>query len=272
MVYQHFTLVPSMTAAENLVMARADVPRSSTGGPSARARRVHGEMPFQVPLDVPAGALAAGERQKTEILKQLYLDRRLMVLDEPTSTLTPQEAEEVLGLIRGLAQAGEITVVIITHKLKEVAAFADDVTVLRRGRFAGDGRRLGLTARRMTAMMIGEATRRRAASARQPPAEPRLVGRGLTRRRRPGPAGLAIDAPRGARRARSSASPASPATARASWSRCSPASAQLRRRHRGVRQALSTPAATGRRRAASGCLPRSRCATAACRGCRWPTI
>ncbi len=157
MVYQHFTLVPSMTAAENLVMSRADVPRViDWKAERARLADFMARMPFRVPLDVPAGTLAAGERQKTEILKQLYLDRRLIVLDEPTSTLTPQEAEEVLGLIRGLAEAGDISVVIITHKLKEVAAFADDVTVLRRGKFAGNGSAKALTAAEMTAMMIGE--------------------------------------------------------------------------------------------------------------------
>src|SRR5260370_40725713 len=72
-------------------------------------------------------------------MKHLFRDRRFLVLDEPTSTLTPAEAEEGLGLIRDLTGRGEITTVIITHKLKEVAAFADEVTVLRRGRVAGGG-------------------------------------------------------------------------------------------------------------------------------------
>ncbi len=156
MVYQHFTLVPSMTVAENLVMARASVPavidwraeRAALGAFMAR-------MPFRVPLDAEVGTLAAGERQKTEILKQLYLQRRLLVLDEPTSVLTPQEAEEMLGLMRGLAHRGEVTIVIITHKLKEVARFTDDVTVLRRGRVAGRGPTRDLTRDQLTAMMIG---------------------------------------------------------------------------------------------------------------------
>ena len=93
MVYQHFTLVPSMTAAENLVMSRADVP-AVINWRAERKRLLDfmKDMPFKMPMDVPVGSLAAGERQKTEILKQLYLSRRLIVLDEPTSTLTPQEA------------------------------------------------------------------------------------------------------------------------------------------------------------------------------------
>jgi simple sugar transport system ATP-binding protein len=114
-------------------------------------------MPFRIPLDIPLGALAAGERQKAEILKQLYLARRLLVLDEPTSTLTPQEAEDVLNLMRSLADSGELTIIIITHKLKEVVAFADEVTVLRRGKMAGGGKVAELTPADMTTMMIGEA-------------------------------------------------------------------------------------------------------------------
>jgi simple sugar transport system ATP-binding protein len=158
MVYQHFTLVPSMSAAENLVMARADVPLVIDW--KAERKRLDAflsRMPFQIPLDIPLGTLAAGERQKAEILKQLYLARRLLVLDEPTSTLTPQEAEDVLRLMRSLADSGELTIIIITHKLKEVMAFADEVTVLRRGKMVGGGKVAELSAADMTTMMIGEA-------------------------------------------------------------------------------------------------------------------
>jgi ABC-type uncharacterized transport system ATPase subunit len=140
MVYQHFTLVPSMTVAENLVIARARVPAVINW---ARERAELDEfmtrMPFQVRMDAVVGTLAAGERQKTEILKQLYLQRRFLVLDEPTSVLTPQEAEEMLGLMQGLAHGGTVTVVIITHKLSDVMRFTDEVTVLRRGKMAGRG-------------------------------------------------------------------------------------------------------------------------------------
>ncbi len=157
MVYQHFTLVPSMSVAENLVMARADVPRVIVWAREReRLAAFMADMPFKIPLDVPVDGLAAGERQKAEILKQLYLERRVLVLDEPTSTLTPQESEEVLGLVRDLVRADAITVVIITHKLKEVAAFADDVSVLRRGRMVGGGPVSSLGASALTTLMIGE--------------------------------------------------------------------------------------------------------------------
>ena len=72
---------------------------------------------------MPVSTLAAGEKQKLEILKLLYLDQRLLILDEPTSVLTPDEADEMLGLLSGMAQRKDITVIMITHKFREVRAF-----------------------------------------------------------------------------------------------------------------------------------------------------
>src|SRR5262252_2221503 len=195
MVYQHFTLVPSMTAAENLVMSRADVPQVIDWKlERARLETFIAKMPFRVPLDVPVGALASGERQKTEILKQLYLDRRFLVLDEPTSTLTPSEAEEVLGLIRGITERGDITTVIITHKLKEVAAFADEVTVLRKGRVVGGGHTRDLGPAELTSMMIGELNPPASnGRSRTTASEPRLTIRGLRASGDLGRSGLDIE-------------------------------------------------------------------------------
>ncbi|MFY7778103.1 MAG: ATP-binding cassette domain-containing protein, partial [Elstera sp.] len=129
MVYQHFTLVPSLTGAENLVMARADVPLVVDWAKETKALNDFlDRMPFRVPLDVPLSSLAAGQKQKLEILKQLYLNQRFLILDEPTSVLTPDEATEILGLLRGMTQAGELTVLMITHKFREVTEFCDGVT------------------------------------------------------------------------------------------------------------------------------------------------
>ena len=195
MVYQHFTLVPSMTVAENLVMSRRTVPgvinwRAEIAGLNEFMRR----MPFKVPLEVEVGGLAAGERQKTEIVKQLYLERRFLVLDEPTSVLTPREASEMLGLVRGLAHSGALSIVIITHKLKEVAAFVDEVTVLRRGRMAGSGAVKDLGPADMTAMMIGEPHAPKNPERKGVPAnEARLAVSGLRTAADAGRKGLAID-------------------------------------------------------------------------------
>jgi general nucleoside transport system ATP-binding protein len=157
MVYQHFTLVPHMTALENMVMARADVPAVIDW----RAERKRFDdflttMPFKVPLDAPVSTLAAGEKQKAEILKQLYLQSRFLILDEPTSVLTPNEADEILGMIRDMAHAGRITVLIITHKFREVMAFADEVSVLRRGKLVGGGPVAKLSPDEMARLMVGD--------------------------------------------------------------------------------------------------------------------
>ena len=159
MVYQHFTLIPNMTVAENLVMARADVPfRINWRRERERIEGFLQKTPFAVRLDSLVSALAAGEKQKVEILKQLYLERRFLILDEPTSVLTPGEADEVLGMLRDMATNGDITVLMITHKLREVSAFAERVAVLRSGCLVGEGEVSDLGAHDMASMMIGSRT------------------------------------------------------------------------------------------------------------------
>ena len=158
MVYQHFTLVPSLTAAENLVISREDAPSVINWHRERKALDAFmATMPFQVPLDQPVSRLAAGEKQKLEILKQLYLGRRFLILDEPTSVLAPAEADEVLGHVRGLTEASEVTVLMISHKFREVSAFADEVSVLRKGRYAGGGHVKDLSHAEMAEMMVGAA-------------------------------------------------------------------------------------------------------------------
>jgi ABC-type uncharacterized transport system ATPase subunit len=157
MVYQNFALVPSLTGVENLVISRGDTPAVIDWSQErARLASVIERMPFQVPLDIPVARLAAGEKQKLEILKQFYLDQRFLILDEPTSVLTPGEADEMLGLLRGMTRRGEITVLMITHKFREVRAFADGVSVLRRGRLVGSGQVAALSNDAMARMMIGD--------------------------------------------------------------------------------------------------------------------
>ena len=156
MVYQHFTLVPSMTVAENLVLGEDALPAIIDW--KRQFSRLEGfleTMPFRLDLERPVSGLAAGEKQKLEILKQLFLGHRFLILDEPTSVLTPGEADEILGLMREMANAGRITVVLITHKLREVEAYAREVTVLRGGRVAGSGLAKDLSHGDLVRMMIG---------------------------------------------------------------------------------------------------------------------
>ncbi len=135
MVYQHFTLAPGMTVAENLLLAADRVPKLIDWKKKrAELESFLATTPFSLNLDACPEELAAGEKQKLELLKQLFLKPRLLILDEPTSVLTPQEADEVLGHVREFARSGQCTVIIITHKFREVMAYADAVTVLRRGK------------------------------------------------------------------------------------------------------------------------------------------
>jgi len=134
MVYQHFTLAPGMTVAENLVLVGELPAVLDWKAKRAELQAFLATTPFALDLDARPSELAAGEKQKLELLKQLYLKPRLLILDEPTSVLTPQEADEVLGHVRDFARSGQCTVLIITHKFREVMAYADNVTVLRRGK------------------------------------------------------------------------------------------------------------------------------------------
>ncbi|MDN7753109.1 ABC transporter ATP-binding protein [Burkholderia gladioli] len=165
MVYQHFTLAAGMSVEENLLLARAALPwRIDWRAERGRLERFLARMPFRLRLDAPVSSLAAGEKQKLEILKQLYLERRFLILDEPTSVLTPQEADEVLGLMRELASARVLTVLMITHKFREVLDFADAVTVLRKGRAVAQANVADTSRDELAAWMMGVETAAREAA------------------------------------------------------------------------------------------------------------
>lgn len=187
MVYQHFTLAPSMTVAENLLLAADRIPLHIDW--AAKRRELTAFLagtPFRLDLDARPSELSAGEKQKLELLKQLYLQPRLLILDEPTSVLTPQEADEVLGHVRAFARSGQCTVIIITHKFREVMAYADAVTVLRRGRAVHHCRVSDTTPDQLAQAMMGETAP--AAPAEQAPA-PQVAAPGGAR-----PIALAVNA------------------------------------------------------------------------------
>jgi len=157
MVYQHFTLVPGMTVAENLLLARGRLPAViDWRAVRAEFSAFMATTPFKLELDATPQQLSAGQKQKLEILKQLLLKPRLLILDEPTSVLTPQEADEVLGLLRDRAHAGDCSIVLITHKFREVTAYADDVSVLRRGRLVAAHQVAMTSPARLATEMVGD--------------------------------------------------------------------------------------------------------------------
>jgi general nucleoside transport system ATP-binding protein len=177
MVYQHFTLAPGMTVAENLLLARGDLPlRIDWRKEKAMLVAFMESTPFRLDLNALVADLAAGEKQKLEIVKQLYLGQRLLILDEPTSVLTPGEADEVLGLLHGMTRDGRLTIMMITHKFREVSAYGDSVTILRRGKLAGAGRVGELSTAEMAEMMVGSAVSVTAAPRRTVAAQTQKIG------------------------------------------------------------------------------------------------
>ncbi len=186
MVYQHFTVVPGMTVAENLLLARGHLPAVIDWKKERAALAAFLQTtPFKLDLDATPQELSAGQKQKLEILKQLLLKPRLLILDEPTSVLTPQEADEVLGLLRDRAHAGECSIVLITHKFREVTAYADDVSVLRKGRLVAAHLVSQTTPQQLAVEMVGssdDAKREFTAPQRaeRERGEPRLQVKGLT--------------------------------------------------------------------------------------------
>ncbi len=157
MVHQHFLLVDTLSVAENVVLGRE--PREALGAfAPARAERVVAWLSERHGLPVRPGArvaeLSVGEQQRVEILKALYRGARVLILDEPTAVLTPQEVDELFGVLRELKTAGT-AIVLITHKLAEVAALADRVTVMRAGRVVGGGEAREFTRERLAELMVG---------------------------------------------------------------------------------------------------------------------
>ena len=157
MVFQNFTLIPSMTVAENLLLARKDLPAFLNWREErTRLQKFLETAPFSIDLESRIAHLAAGQKQKVEILKQLYLDTKVLILDEPTSVLTPAESDEVMGVLARMVERGALSVVLITHKLREVMDFADDVTVLRHGRVVGSLPVEQTNPVKLAALMMGE--------------------------------------------------------------------------------------------------------------------
>lgn len=158
MVHQHFMIVPTLTVAENVVLGNEPV------GFSTRVRR--GDMEQMVSrlgqkygLRVEPGTLVAdltvGEQQRVEILRTLYRGARILILDEPTAVLTPQETAQLFGVVRDLAADG-VSVVIITHKIPEVMSIADRISVLRHGRRIGTVAKSATSEAELVGMMVGK--------------------------------------------------------------------------------------------------------------------
>jgi simple sugar transport system ATP-binding protein len=137
MVYQHFRLVSNLTVAENLALGNPDVAmRLSQKELEVEAREIGEKYDFPVDPSARIWQLSVGQQQRVEILKLLYRNARILILDEPTAVLTPQEGEALFQTMRVMAEEGR-SLIFISHKLHEVKEVSDRVTVLREGRVVG---------------------------------------------------------------------------------------------------------------------------------------
>jgi simple sugar transport system ATP-binding protein len=156
MVHQHFMLVDNMTVAENIILG------SETGSAASldldKANREIQRLSDELRLNVDPKALiedlSVGQQQRVELLKALYRDADLLILDEPTAVLTPQEVEEFFAILRRMKDQGK-TIIIITHKLEEVLAISDEVTVMRDGKVVGNVKTSETNAKDLARMIVG---------------------------------------------------------------------------------------------------------------------
>ena len=181
MIYQEFNLIPGLAAWENIFLGR----ERSFGFVSRRAERQQAEELFDrlgvhIPIDTPCGELSVAQQQIVEIAKALSQDVRLIVMDEPSAALTPQEVERLFQIIRDL-QEQQIGVIYISHRLDEIFEIADRVQVLRDGLPVGEAPTQELTRQRMIEMMVGRKLENEFPKHHHAVGSPRLVVEGLCR-------------------------------------------------------------------------------------------
>jgi ABC-type uncharacterized transport system ATPase subunit len=181
MVHQHFMLVETMTVAENIVLGvepgsplALDLKRAAE-----RVRKLSGDFGLRIDPTARVETLSVGEQQRVELLKALYREARLLILDEPTAVLSPQAVEELFEILRGMRAQGK-TIVIVTHKLSEVLAISDEVTVMRDGRVVGHRKTPETNAAELARLMVGRDVLLRVVKPEAKPGGPVLQVRDLS--------------------------------------------------------------------------------------------
>ena len=156
MVHQHFQLIPVFTVAENVILGN-----ELTNGPfldlneaRRRIRDLEQQYGLMVDPDAKVGDLSVGEQQRVELVKALFREADVLILDEPTAVLTPGEVDDFFAVVRSLVEQGK-SIIFITHKLREVLAVADRITVLRNGRVAGTADPKTATQQSLANLMVG---------------------------------------------------------------------------------------------------------------------
>jgi ABC-type uncharacterized transport system ATPase subunit len=182
MVHQHFMLIPIMTVAENIVLASEPTQAGvllDYDEARKRVREISGAFGFAIDPDARIQDISVGQQQRVEILKALYRRADILILDEPTAVLTPQEAEELFAILRTLVREG-ISIIFISHKLNEVLEIADRITVLRRGRNVDTVPREGASEEGLARLMVGREVLLRVDKPPASPTEPMLELRNVT--------------------------------------------------------------------------------------------
>ena len=156
MIHQHFKLVDVLTAAENIVLGLNEPGRLDLNRVAARVEEICALYGFEVDPRQKIYDMSVSQKQTVEIVKALYRGADILILDEPTAVLTPQETDKLFAVLRNMRDAGK-AVVIITHKMHEVEALSDRVAILRHGQFIGDMPTKTTNAQEMTNMMVGHA-------------------------------------------------------------------------------------------------------------------
>ena len=182
MVHQHFALAGNLSVIENITAGTERLSRPRSQGAQARSKLAAIAARFDLAIDPDArvGDLSVGERQRVEILKALYRDAKVLILDEPTAVLTHQEADKLYATLRGMAEQG-LSLIFISHKLHEVLAAADRVVVLRRGRVVAERWANATTRDELAELMIGSRVTR---PVRQPQVPGEIVMRAQRAQRR----------------------------------------------------------------------------------------
>ena len=155
MIHQHFKLVDIFTAAENIVLGLKEDEKYNLKRSKERIMKIVEQYGFELDPDKKIYQMSVSEKQTVEIVKVLYRGADILILDEPTAVLTPQETEKLFAVLRNMRMDGK-AIVIITHKLHEVMAISDRVTVLRKGEYVGTVDTIDTTEGELTEMMVGE--------------------------------------------------------------------------------------------------------------------
>jgi ABC-type uncharacterized transport system ATPase subunit len=182
MVHQHFMLIPVMTVAENIVLGSEPSEKGiflDYSAARARVRELAGAFGFGLDPDARVEDITVGQQQRVEIVKALFRSAEILILDEPTAVLTPQESAELFGILRTLTREG-MSIIFITHKLNEVLDIADRVTVLRRGKLIETLETSTATEASLARLMVGREVLLRVDKETHPAGEPLLEVEGLS--------------------------------------------------------------------------------------------